>query len=593
MIYNARVSGNQKLFRLDLATKTKTQITFGTVDETDAKFIDDHTIVFSSTATDPNVPLEPDVARNGNIYNIWTLDTKNGELRQYTDAVGGNWSAVVLNQGTASKIAFVSYYKGEYTLHTLERKEPLHTAASADFGAPGPIIDFQAPLQHTLVADNMRKKKTFEKMFLEGRPPVNVGVTSNGDIFGGTQVTFGDVLGDKQFNFTAASIAQYRTFSLSYVNIGQRFQYAIQGYSQTLFYYGTGTAFLNPAYAPFISTSDAQSTQTVRGGSILGIYPLDKFHRVQVSAGLMNIDQSFNDPTLQAQSLAYQQQATGGQLLTRNGSMIPLSVEFVRETTVFREYGPLAGSTARLSYEYAPAVASLLSRRTIDIDARHYLRIGANGVFATRIRAFKSDGDFPGFMYFGGNGDLRGYDYLQFIGQNVVYANAELRFPIIEAALTPIGVVGGVRGVFFAGVGGAWFGTQQPAIPCSGAAGFQFASTSTTVCKVPTGAQLDALGNPIVNTDPTTGAQTPVLNYQNVQVSGFRLQDGRASYGVGLETFLLGFPIHFDWSWRTLLNPGWENIVYGCTSIGADGGCVSTASQVRAPRFAVWIGYDF
>src|SRR5262249_25964022 len=74
IIYNARVSGNQKLFRLDLDAKKKTQLTFGTVDETAAQFIDDHTVVFSSTATDPNLPLEPEVAKNGNIYNIWTLD---------------------------------------------------------------------------------------------------------------------------------------------------------------------------------------------------------------------------------------------------------------------------------------------------------------------------------------------------------------------------------------------------------------------------------------------------------------------------------------------------------------------------------------
>ena len=58
LIYNARISGNQKLFRLDLDTKKKTQITFGTVDETAAQFIDDNTIVFSSTATDPAVPLD-------------------------------------------------------------------------------------------------------------------------------------------------------------------------------------------------------------------------------------------------------------------------------------------------------------------------------------------------------------------------------------------------------------------------------------------------------------------------------------------------------------------------------------------------------
>src|SRR2546426_2844144 len=48
--------------------------------------------------------------------------------------------------------------------------------------------------------------------------------------------------------------------------------------------------------------------------------------------------------------------------------------------SVFREFGPLAGSTARISYEYAPKVANMLSRRTIDADARHYLRIGSTGL---------------------------------------------------------------------------------------------------------------------------------------------------------------------------------------------------------------------
>ena len=281
LIYTARVSGNEKLFRLDLDTKKKTQITFGTQDETAAQFIDDHTLVFASTATDPAVPLEPEVAKNGNIYNIWTLDMKSGELRQYTDAVGGNWSPIVLNEGKTSRIAFVSYFKNEYSIRTLERKEPLHTAASADFGAPGPIIDFVPPLQHTLVKENQRKKGTFEKMFLEGRPPVNVGVTNNGDVFGGTQVSFGDVLGDKQVNLFAASISQYRTMSLSYVDLSRRFQFALQGYSQTQFFYGQlGGLFYDPAFAPFLSRSDAIATRTVRGGSAFGIYPFSRYRRV-------------------------------------------------------------------------------------------------------------------------------------------------------------------------------------------------------------------------------------------------------------------------------------------------------------------------
>ena len=188
-----------------------------------------HTVVFSSTATDPATPLDADTARNGHIFNIWTLDLTNGELRQYTDTLGGNTSPIVLNEGTTRRVAFLTYYKADYEVHTLELKEPLHTVASADFGEPGPIIDFQAPVQHTFDANKVHKKKTFEKMFLEGRPPVNVGVTSNGDIFGGTAISFGDVLGDKQFNVFISSISTYRTLQATYVNLSRRFQWALAG----------------------------------------------------------------------------------------------------------------------------------------------------------------------------------------------------------------------------------------------------------------------------------------------------------------------------------------------------------------------------
>ncbi|MBW8861241.1 MAG: PD40 domain-containing protein, partial [Acidobacteria bacterium] len=566
---------------------------FGTQDETGAQFVDDHTIVFASTATDPAVPLEPDVVKNGNILNIWTLDLKTGELRQYTDAVGGNFSPIVLNEGKANKIAFVSYFKNEFSIRTLERTEPLHTAASSDFGEPGPIIDFQAPLQHTLVKNNQRKKGRFEKMFLEGRPPVNVGVTNSGDIFGGTQVSFGDVLGDKQVNLFAASISQYRTLSLSYIDLSRRMQWALQGYSQTQFFYGQlGGLLYDPSFAPLLSRSDAIATRTVRGGSIFGIYPFSRYRRVELSGGLINLSEEYNDPNLQAYSEAYQQ-AQYGTSVFRNGTLMPLGAAFIQETTVFREFGPLAGSTMRVAYDVSPPVAGLLSRQTFDADLRHYLRLGGTGLLATRIRGFKSTGDFPEFQYFGGNGDLRGYDYLEFAGENMVYANAELRFPLIEAALTPIGVIGGIRGVFFAGIGGAWFSNQPSQNPCAGGSEFRFFVNNATTCAVPTGYQLDQNGQILAPVDPVTGVQTPVLNYRPQGVSGFRLQDGRASYGIGLETFALGFPIHFDWSWRTLMNHDWENVVFGCSSLDGRGQCVSSADEWRRPRFAVWIGYDF
>ena len=559
LIYNARVSGNQKLFRLDLDTKRKTQITFGTHDEAGAQFIDDHTLVFASTATDPAVPLEPEVARNGNIHNVWTLDMDTGELRQFTDALGGNTSPVVLREGNTHRIAFVSYYKGEHSVRLLDRTEPIHSVASSDFGSPGPIIDFQPPLTHSIVSTNQRRKGAFEKMFLEGRPPVNLGVTNNGDVFGGTEISFGDVLGDKQINIFAASISQYRTLSVSYVNLGRRLQYALNGFSSTQFFYGSlEGVFYDPNLAPLIGRDQAIATRTVRGGTALGLYPFNRYNRVEVSAGVVNLSESYNDPLLQAYSEDYQ--AQNGVPVFRSGTMIPLSVAFVTETTVFREFGPLAGRTMRLAYDVSPHVFGTLSRQNLDGDVRYYQRLASTGVLALRARGFKSIGDNPDYIYFGGNSEMRGYDYLQFVGQNVVFTNAELRFPIIEAALTPIGVIGGVRGVFFANMGAGWFNNT----------GFKFWTQDPEIVTVTTGY------------NQTPAGFVPIEEPRLIQ--GFRLRDARASYGLGLETFALGFPIHFDWSWRTLFNREWEDALY----FGQGG-----THEFRKARFAVWIGYDF
>ena len=73
VVYVSRISGAEKLFQVDVATGEKTQLTFGTHDDATAQFIDATTIVFPSTATDPNVLLDPEVTRNGNVFNLWTL----------------------------------------------------------------------------------------------------------------------------------------------------------------------------------------------------------------------------------------------------------------------------------------------------------------------------------------------------------------------------------------------------------------------------------------------------------------------------------------------------------------------------------------
>jgi outer membrane protein assembly factor BamA len=278
-----------------------------------------------------------------------------------------------------------------------------------------------------------------------------------------------------------------------------------------------------------------------------------------VTGGYLYLNERYENAGLQQVADDFQQ--ANGQRLFRNGHMLPLGVAFVQETTVFRDYGPVAGSTLRFGYEASPPIGNnWIARQTLEVDARHYMRLGTNGVFALRFKGFNSWGNSPDFIYFGGNSEMRGYDYLQFIGHKAFFANAELRFPLIEAMLTPVGVLGGLRGTFFFNVSGAGY----QGFP------FTFSRSDTEIITPTLGYEFDDLGNLI----PIQG--TPIV------VDGFRLVDGRASYGIGLQSFLLGFPMHFDWSYRTLFNKGYEDALF-----------FGGSEAFRKVRFSFWIGYDF
>ena len=567
LVYTARVGGNDKLYKLDLVSRAKTQLTFGSHDDTSAKFADDETLVFTSTATDPSVPTPIEVVRNGAVPNIWTLNLKNGELQQLTDTATGIVSPVVLHGSGGLRVAFVNYYKGQNTIHAISAGRPVATVASADFGTPGPVFDFTVPISHTLIPDNIHKKGAFEKMSLAGRPPVALGVTNSGNFYGNTEITFTDVLGDKQISFYAQSVAQYRTTALSYVNRGRRIHYALQGFAQDQFFYGQALensgALYDPSLQPFITRDLAEAVQTTRGGTVFAIYPFNRYARLELTTGYMYLDEHYTNATLQAEADRFQRENFGTPIF-RTGHMIPIGAALVSETTIFREYGPVDGSTFRLGYDGSPSLGNsgFLSRHTFDIDARYYKRLVANGVFAVRFRGMKSIGQNPDFFRFGGNSEMRGYEYLQFVGHKGFFSNVELRFPLIEAMLTPIGVLGGLRGVIFGNIGAIGFNNED----------FNFMDSGTAEINPLLGYDTDLAGN----VTPRYG--------DPVRVGGLRLANGRASYGFGLESSLLGFPMHLDWSWRTMMNRTFEDMVFSL-----EGG----SGAFRQVQFDFWIGYDW
>ena len=154
----------------------------------------------------------------------------------------------------------------------------------------------------------MRRKERFEKMYLDALPPLNLGFTNNGDIFGGTQISFSDVLGDQYFSALIYSIAQYRTIGGSYTNLSGRFQYSIQGAQSEQFFYGYGPGALFGSSYSYLSRDQAIATRRTEGGSISGIYPFDRYRRVELSGGLFKYRETFSNEALQTQSDMFQMQ---------------------------------------------------------------------------------------------------------------------------------------------------------------------------------------------------------------------------------------------------------------------------------------------
>lgn len=523
--YTRRISGNSKIFVFPLDDPSRrTQLTFGPHSDDAPSFSPDGQTLYYASNED------------GDIYNLRSLDLRTGVVRQWTDVLGGNLVPFALRGERGPRLGFITYFKGEFLLKALDLVEPVREVDQEVRAAAEESIDFQPDLQHQMVAQNKRRKGKYEGLALEGRPPINVGVTSSGDFFGGTQVALTDVLGDHDFVFTALGIREFRTYNGTYLNRSRRLQYGLQGFDTTQFFYATPYDLV-PGY----SREGALATQRYTGGLAVAQYPLDLFRRLELSTGLYKLKEQFEDPA--AEQIARAEAAARGvPFFLNNGWVAPFSARFVQETTRFREFGPLSGSTVSLGLELAPGWGEQgLGRRTFDGDLRHYLRVGSTSmVLASRVRGFSSRGDAPAIFYFGGNMELRGYPYLGFAGNEGFHANLELRFPIINLAATPLGLVGPLRGTFYAGVGGARLPGES----------FQFSSSEP--------------GISYVNFDPEDPS-----TYFGEPVDGFHLVDGRASYGIGLQIFFLGYPMHFDWTWLT------------------------DFAKSSPARFDFWIGYDF
>ena len=358
-------------------------------------------------------------------------------------------------------------------------------------------------------------------MSLAGRPPVGLGVTSGGNFYGNTQITFTDVLGDKQISFFAQSVSQYRTIG---VHVREhRAPAAVRAAGllagHVLLRPGPRTLY-DPSPSRVSSIRDlAEAVQSQRGGTAFAIWPFNRYARAEFFGGYMHLSRAVHRIQLLQELVdQYQVDQYGQPALPQRPH------DAARRLVRAGNDGLPRVRPGRR--QHVQGLARRLARlwRTAGCRARRSTPTPATtrgwpptACSPCASRASRAGAAIRTSFYFGGNSEMRGYDYLQFIGHKAFFANAELRFPLIEAMLTPLGVLGGLRGVFFVNIGGAGF--NRPVASSS----WRNESTSST---------RRSLGYELVDIFGTVVAGLRRL--RSIAACGW--STARASYGIGLES---------------------------------------------------------
>jgi len=518
VVYSIRVDAFDKIFLSPVEDfSKKRQLTFDKGNTVTPEFsADGKTVFYAGDIRDA--------------FNIYSLNLETGELRRYTDVRTGNFFPAALPQSPRTLI-FSTFNKGAFQLFKSDAAGVVEeTVAFADIGPGEAIKPFNPAFTLAVAPEKIQTLKGMGKLYVSSRPPVDAIIATDGSIYGGSAIAFSDILGDHTFSVTAYQVREFRSFFLGYLNQKRRFQWAITAFQYTFYYY-PDLYYYDPTLWSYTTYQDAMATRKITGLSLAGYYPLSKFLRAEANIGYYHYEEDFLDPY----SLGFSGQTSSGYFL--NGEMMTTSFALTGETTRFKAYGPAAGNTFRLGLSQAlPVSKKFLQNTMIEVDARQYLPLWSDILLAFRFNGFMSLGRDRFLAYYGGNNQVRSAYYYSIVATEYWYANAELRFPLINIASTILGQIGPVRGVLFFDITRSRYG-DSPA---------KFYRYDATL-------------------------STDLAPYYHVL-------DAVGSLGGGLELFLFGFPVHLEWTkrleWPALAKP------FAINGIGA-----------YQTKF--WIGFDF
>ncbi|HKT09553.1 MAG TPA: hypothetical protein VJR24_16755 [Gemmatimonadaceae bacterium] len=316
------------------------------------------------------------------------------------------------------------------------------------------------------------------------RPTVGYATDQFGNgVYGGTAIILSDMTGDNQLAFAGAvngRVTDAQVFA-GYTNLGRRFQYST-GIFQQPYYFANGYGLTGNAQGFF--ETQIITRYMIRQAYGVGIYPLDRFTRIELGMRLTNLQRNDLVFTRQLDS-SYTQIDPFGER-DQNARTVnyaqPL-LAYVSDNVLWGFTSPIYGRRYRFQVE--PAVGSLKWTEYLADYRRYDPILFSYLTVATRVTANVSTGQDADSLrkYIAYSDEMRGYDGATFsssqstcpttttaalyrcsplLGSSLAMASAELRFPIVRGG-TIAGVIPipPIEGAFFYDVGTAWFSGQD------------------------------------------------------------------------------------------------------------------------------------
>ena len=356
------------------------------------------------------------------------------ELTRLTNMMTGCFNPSLSPDG--KQLLFSAYQNGKYDVCTMQASKTIEEKVEVtDIAEPSVILTAEAPENYRIAR---RKYSTRSSFALDAIFP-DFTFGADGILRSTVQIVGSDMLGNHRIGVSVMNQSSYLApdFIAQYGFLTHRTDVGAMIYNYHEYHILGG-----------IQTRRGILQRITGLGTYLN-YPFDRYHRLDLNFSMYSQPFSFNYQTSQPLD-PYDDRG----LLTTG------SIAFVGDTTMWREWSPYTGSRYRIELEQSfPALGSQLSLTNVIFDARRYFGIGRRSTIAARLLLGGSFGNDKSYFYLGGIDTIRGYDYEALVGTRIGLINLEVRIPLIDALHFGWPVrwsIGGIRGIAFADLGGAW-----------------------------------------------------------------------------------------------------------------------------------------